>query len=170
MLIPWQPPILTWSGHSEADGSERSKSRSKLQCRSWVRTPHIDKTHVVHGRCSSSFPLLAARSAFPRPRCFCRPEHSRSLNTPFLVPFAMFTMLSRAVAAAVLVGPTLTNAFWILTHGSLTHDRLDPLLSPGKVSTHVHTVVGASNFAPITTFDTLQSSECTTSPVQADKR
>ncbi|EIN06995.1 hypothetical protein PUNSTDRAFT_53415 [Punctularia strigosozonata HHB-11173 SS5] len=81
----------------------------------------------------------------------------------------MFTILARAAAAAILVGPTLTNAFWILSHGSLTHDRLDPLLSSGKVSTHEHTVVGASNFGPVTTYDSLQSSECTTSPVQADK-
>lgn len=74
-------------------------------------------------------------------------------------------------AAALLVFTTLyADAYWIVQHKVLTHDRLDPIVSPGKVASHVHTVVGASNFGPTVSVETLQASNCTTAPVQKDKR
>ena len=74
-------------------------------------------------------------------------------------------------AAALLVFATLyADAYWIVQHKILTHDRLDPIVSPGKVGSHVHTVVGASNFGPTVSFESLQASNCTTAPIQKDKR
>ena len=58
--------------------------------------------------------------------------------------------------------------FWILAHSSLTTDRLDPVVTPGKVSGHVHTVVGASNFGPTVSGESLLKSKCTTAHVQDD--
>lgn len=78
----------------------------------------------------------------------------------------MYTFLVLFLVYAI----PLVNAFWIIAHGTLTRDRLDPIVSPGKVSSHVHTVVGASNFGPTEDTDTLQASNCTTAPVQDDKR
>lgn len=69
-----------------------------------------------------------------------------------------------------LLLPLTANAFWIIAHGTLTRDRLDPIVDPGKVSSHVHTVVGASNFGPTLDTSLLQASDCTTAPVQDDKR
>ena len=63
----------------------------------------------------------------------------------------------------------LSHGFWIINHNQLTIDRLDPIVSPGEVSTHVHTIIGASNFAPEVEQEKLMESECTTSPVQEDK-
>ena len=60
------------------------------------------------------------------------------------------------------------RAFWIVRHKSLSTDRLDPIVQPGVVSSHVHTIVGAKNFGPTVDNETLLASECTTAPVQAD--
>ena len=76
--------------------------------------------------------------------------------------FAHLSVLS------VLLVPS--QAFWILGHDSLTQDRLDPIVSPGQVSGHVHNIIGASNFGPEVSFESLTASNCTTSPVQADMR
>lgn len=36
---------------------------------------------------------------------------------------------------------------WILTHAqTLLLGRVDPIVNPGAISSHVHNVVGASNF------------------------
>ena len=37
-------------------------------------------------------------------------------------------------------------------HSDLLRTRLDPIVAPGKVSSHVHTVVGSSNFVASETF------------------
>lgn len=60
------------------------------------------------------------------------------------------------------------RGFWIVRHGSLSTDRLDPIVQPDVVSSHVHTIVGAKNFGPTVDNETLLASECTTAPVQAD--
>jgi hypothetical protein len=65
---------------------------------------------------------------------------------------------------------TSINALWLLDHNALVYERLDPLKSPGVVSGHVHTVVGGDAFAPTMDFSKTQSSSCTTSMVQDDKR
>jgi hypothetical protein len=67
------------------------------------------------------------------------------------------------------VFPMMTHAFWILDHGQLMQDRLDPILTPGAVGPHVHTIIGSSNFRATLDAQTMTASNCTTSPVQADK-
>ncbi|KAL5487513.1 hypothetical protein ACEPAI_5621 [Sanghuangporus weigelae] len=62
-----------------------------------------------------------------------------------------------------------TNAWWILAHDSLTQDRLDPIVTPGKVAYHVHNIIGSSGFGPTVSNESLQDANCTTAPVQADK-
>lgn len=48
-------------------------------------------------------------------------------------------------------------------------ERLDPVVNPGTVSAHVHTVVGGSNFGPVVTTASLRESECTSIPIAEDK-
>lgn len=74
-----------------------------------------------------------------------------------------------AILAAFALLPGATRAFWILDHGSLTQDRLDPIVEAGRVSSHVHNIVGGSAFAATLDASTMARSNCTTSPVQADR-
>lgn len=52
---------------------------------------------------------------------------------------------------------------------NLVTERLDPVISAGQVSSHVHTVVGGSNFGPVVTTASLRESECTSIPIAEDK-
>ncbi|KAG7444818.1 uncharacterized protein BT62DRAFT_1077570 [Guyanagaster necrorhizus] len=63
------------------------------------------------------------------------------------------------------------NAYWLMSVGTLTPDpqRIDPILSPGEVSSHAHYVLGGSNFRQTTDTASLRSSECTTTPIAEDK-
>ncbi|KAF5376102.1 hypothetical protein D9615_007741 [Tricholomella constricta] len=51
----------------------------------------------------------------------------------------------------------------------LTTQRLDPVVYPGRVSTHVHSVLGGSNFGLNVTTEDLRRSECTSIPIVEDK-
>ncbi|KAJ7825954.1 hypothetical protein B0H13DRAFT_2214807, partial [Mycena leptocephala] len=51
----------------------------------------------------------------------------------------------------------------------ITTERIDPIVNPGKVSGHVHTIVGGSNFRVNTTTAFLRQSQCTSSPIKEDK-
>ena len=48
-------------------------------------------------------------------------------------------------------------------------ERVDPLLSAGKISNHVHSVVGGNGFAPMMDFAQTQTSDCSSVPVKVDK-
>ncbi|KAL1742256.1 hypothetical protein HDZ31DRAFT_43667 [Schizophyllum fasciatum] len=52
----------------------------------------------------------------------------------------------------------------------LTTQRIDPILTPGQVATHVHAVIGGSNFGlDLTSSDALRNSSCTSVPIREDK-
>lgn len=60
--------------------------------------------------------------------------------------------------------------YFVIPHNSIIEStRLDPIIDPGKVSGHVHEIIGASNFDKSMTNKLAQSSQCTTSKVQVDK-
>lgn len=58
--------------------------------------------------------------------------------------------------------------FTIGTGQTVGVERIDPLLSQGKVSNHVHSVVGGNAFGPTMDFATTQKSTCSTVPIKAD--
>ncbi len=61
-------------------------------------------------------------------------------------------------------------AWWILGCGQpVVVERIDPIVSPGAVSAHVHTIMGGSAFHFSMTYETTQLSNCTTCTVTADK-
>jgi hypothetical protein len=62
-----------------------------------------------------------------------------------------------------------TNAYFILSHSVLETTRMDPIISPGGVSQHVHSIVGGSNFDDTMTYQSALASGCTTAPVSVDK-
>ena len=53
-----------------------------------------------------------------------------------------------ALAGLAMAGVSLgAPDHWILTHAqTLLLGRVDPIVNPGAISSHVHNVVGASNF------------------------
>ncbi|KAL8353912.1 hypothetical protein RB601_003660, partial [Gaeumannomyces tritici] len=63
------------------------------------------------------------------------------------------------------------RTFAILRHsagGPLGEARIDPIVSPGVPSEHVHTIMGASNFGLNATGDSLLRSSCTTALIKDD--
>jgi hypothetical protein len=79
------------------------------------------------------------------------------------------TVLAALVATAAAAKDSRT--FAVLRHygqGPLTTCRADPIVSPGSVSAHVHTIMGASNFALNVTGEELRESSCTTAMPKGD--
>ncbi|KAI0353830.1 WSC-domain-containing protein [Trametes cingulata] len=76
----------------------------------------------------------------------------------------MFTRVLSFVALAAVA-----NAYW--TFGAtqlIIQTRLDSIVNPDSIGTHVHAIVGASGFSNHYDPDELMKSNCTTIPVQPD--
>jgi len=77
-------------------------------------------------------------------------------------------MFSKLVT--VVAGATLAQAFWLMAmENTLTTQRLDPIVSAGKVSGHTHSIHGGSKFGITTNTSYLRQSKCTTTPIVEDK-
>ncbi|KAI0880342.1 WSC-domain-containing protein [Annulohypoxylon maeteangense] len=61
------------------------------------------------------------------------------------------------------------DAYWRMSCSLIQTGRLDPNVSPGEVSAHVHKVSGASNFGLSNTYEELLESRCTSCEIQDDK-
>ena len=73
---------------------------------------------------------------------------------------------------ATLAVPAVAQNGYYFVLGSgmpVSIQRVDPLLAPGKVAGHVHSVVGGNAFGPTMDFDTTQTATCSTIKVKADK-
>jgi len=75
------------------------------------------------------------------------------------------------VSALIGLLPFLSSAkaYFILSQPILETTRLDPIVNPGDVSSHVHSIAGGSNFDKSMTFASSRASKCTTAPVTVDK-
>lgn len=69
----------------------------------------------------------------------------------------------------IYIFPPGVDAFWRMNCGLIQTGRLDLIVSPGAVATHVHKISGASNFGPSSTYADLLASQCTSCEIQADK-
>ncbi|OSD05015.1 WSC-domain-containing protein [Trametes coccinea BRFM310] len=78
-------------------------------------------------------------------------------------------MFSKLVSLAALAA--VANAeHWIFGGTKLiAQTRLDSIVNPDAIGTHVHAIAGASGFSNVYDPDTLVKSNCTTIPVQPDK-
>ncbi|KAI1652615.1 WSC-domain-containing protein [Daldinia decipiens] len=80
---------------------------------------------------------------------------------------------SRRVLLGVLAASSAcfhsVDAYWRMSCSIIQTGRLDPNVSPGTVSAHVHKVSGASNFGLSNTYEDLIASQCTSCEVQDDK-
>lgn len=79
-----------------------------------------------------------------------------------------------AAAAIALVGSAASakneRTFAVLrfTNKQLTKARADPIVSPGKVSSHVHSIFGGSGFGLGATGKDLMGSKCSTAMITGD--
>lgn len=77
---------------------------------------------------------------------------------------------TKALAASLALSMgTAVNAYRLMGANFITTERLDPIVNPGTVSGHVHSVVGGSNFGPESSTELLRSSQCTSVPIKEDK-
>jgi len=105
--------------------------------------------------------------------------HSRTYLTPCLAPvFNLSTdafnipptitlkMLPRTQLLALGLSLAPVHAwFRMACPGAISRERLDPVVSPGKVSGHTHIISGGSNFGPSYSHDHLLASNCTSCTV-----
>ncbi|KIX98048.1 uncharacterized protein Z520_06127 [Fonsecaea multimorphosa CBS 102226] len=61
------------------------------------------------------------------------------------------------------------SAFWRMVCGTVQVGRVDPIVNPGGVSGHCHTIAGPNNINTTSTYDSLQASFCTSCSIQQDK-
>ncbi|KAI0676211.1 WSC-domain-containing protein [Trametes maxima] len=77
-------------------------------------------------------------------------------------------MFTRVLAFASLAA--VAQAYFTFGGTALiAQTRLDSVVNPGGIGTHVHAIVGASGFSNVYDQDQLMKSNCTTIPVQPDK-
>ncbi|KAH8090923.1 hypothetical protein HD553DRAFT_279680 [Filobasidium floriforme] len=74
-----------------------------------------------------------------------------------------------ALLSALAAYTASVEAFFILTHPILEVTRLDPIINPGEVSSHMHTIIGGSNFDKTVDYASTQQGKCTTAPISIDK-
>jgi len=73
------------------------------------------------------------------------------------------------IAVATCVSTVEASGFWRTDCGRIETGRIDPIVSPGKVSSHVHNVAGAYNFDENSTYTSLTNSPCTSCEIGPDK-
>ncbi|TKA82437.1 hypothetical protein B0A49_00036 [Cryomyces minteri] len=61
------------------------------------------------------------------------------------------------------------DAFWRMNCAVIQTGRVDPVVNPGKLAAHAHTIIGASNIGVNATHDSLLNSACTSCEITADK-
>ncbi|KAJ5272486.1 hypothetical protein N7478_007611 [Penicillium angulare] len=77
--------------------------------------------------------------------------------------------LKTAFMACLAIFPIYADAFWRLPcRGRTGLARIDPIVDPGEVSSHVHSVHGGGNFGLSSDMDTLRESDCTSCGVTQD--
>ncbi|KAF2157675.1 WSC-domain-containing protein [Myriangium duriaei CBS 260.36] len=71
------------------------------------------------------------------------------------------------LSIALLAGNA--HAFWRMSCALINTGRIDPIVNPGAISAHAHTIVGASNIGINSTYQSLVNSQCTSCEITADK-
>lgn len=97
--------------------------------------------------------------------------HTHTMSSGSRRSSLMLAFLYALLAMQQAVATTSNPIFFILSHGRMKTSRVDPIVSPGQASSHVHNFVGMNGInANTTTVDALeQASNCTTAPLTDDK-
>lgn len=82
----------------------------------------------------------------------------------------MLRLTLRLVAFGLLASVNPAAAFFKVPCSTpLLVERADPIVSPGEVASHVHTIMGGSGFGFDMTHDSTQASDCNSCSVVEDK-
>ncbi|GAB7345585.1 hypothetical protein MBLNU457_3887t1 [Dothideomycetes sp. NU457] len=77
------------------------------------------------------------------------------------------TLISAASGLVALAAPA--HAFWRMPcPGRLITERADPIINPGGISGHVHTIAGGNGFNFTMDYDSTQTSTCSSCPIKQD--
>ncbi|ODN76938.1 hypothetical protein, variant [Cryptococcus amylolentus CBS 6039] len=102
-------------------------------------TPYLVESHLNASHGSITL-LFLGLSSSPRPF----PQPARRSSTPAMPASTPLYALAAAIMSGVALGAA---DHWILTHAqTIALARMDPIVNPSAISTHVHNIVGASNF------------------------
>ncbi|KAF2225976.1 hypothetical protein BDZ85DRAFT_193191, partial [Elsinoe ampelina] len=76
-------------------------------------------------------------------------------------------VVSAAISLAALAAPV--DAFWRMScPGRIMTSRMDPIVNPGAISGHVHTISGGNAFNYSMTYADTQKSTCSSCPIKQD--
>lgn len=78
------------------------------------------------------------------------------------------TVTPLALATSLLLASPAAAFFRMTCPGRLTQERLDPIVSPGAVAGHVHTISGGSGFAANMTYEQARASTCSSCSIKED--
>ncbi|KAL1302581.1 hypothetical protein AAFC00_002959 [Neodothiora populina] len=81
----------------------------------------------------------------------------------------MCTFNSALIAVVTLACVHTVHAFFRINCYVVQTGRIDPIINPGAISAHAHTIVGASNIGVNSTYESLYNSECTSCEIGKDK-
>ncbi|KAI0760779.1 WSC-domain-containing protein [Fomes fomentarius] len=82
----------------------------------------------------------------------------------------MVLITLKVLSLVSLAAVVTADEYWIFGGSRpIVTTRLDPLVNPDEIGSHVHSVVGASRFKDVYDPDDLMKSNCTTIPIQLDK-
>ncbi|KAA8642019.1 hypothetical protein EYZ11_003950 [Aspergillus tanneri] len=77
--------------------------------------------------------------------------------------------LNKAPLGLLALFATSTDAFWrMMCPSRLVQERADPIINPGAVASHVHTISGGNGFALSMDYDKARSSDCSSCPIKQD--
>ncbi|KAK5990198.1 Xylosyltransferase oxt [Cladobotryum mycophilum] len=82
--------------------------------------------------------------------------------------FATASAVAALAGMAAAAKDQRTFAVLRFNNKQLVTARADPIVSPGKTASHVHVVLGGSNFGLSSTGETLKNSKCSTAMVKGD--
>ncbi|WVQ94808.1 hypothetical protein IAU59_001891 [Kwoniella sp. CBS 9459] len=78
-------------------------------------------------------------------------------------------LIPRLLVSLILLRHICADPFFVVQHGtSIITSRLDPIISPGGISAHVHAIVGTSSFKPDYTYENSCAGKCTSANVKVD--
>jgi hypothetical protein len=80
-----------------------------------------------------------------------------------------FSTLWVLFESLALFSITAHAANWNTDVNILVTERLDPLVSPNGVASHMHSIIGGSAFAAAYNYPDLMKSQCSTFPISIDK-
>lgn len=118
-------------------------------------------TLVLH----SAGPVSSSPAAFEK-----QTPQSSSIPAVLTLSCKIYIMRPTTISLALhalLAAPAA--AFWRMSCPSrLVQERADPLIAPGAVSAHVHTIAGGNGFGFNISYDQLRASTCSSCSIQQD--